>query len=307
LESISGFRTDLSSEEIRQQIDTVGCVITGASPQIAPADRKLYALRDVTATVESIPLITASILSKKLAAGLEALILDVKVGSGAFMKTMEQATELANSLVRVGNQLGMKTTALVTDMNQVLGSSTGNAIEIAEAIRMLEGSAPKDLEHITVELGAYLLNMIHDAGLEVHRKQLLATISDGSALEKFNAMIAGQGGLTFNYEIAGSFSIEANQSGFLAAMDASKIGFAIIELGGGRKKMGDQLDLGVGVEQRFRVGDEISKGDAVFRIVSNGPFKPREFPQAIKLLQDSFTIVERQPETTELIRKVITP
>ena len=307
LESIPGFRTDLSSEEIRQQVDQVGCVITGASPQIAPADRKLYALRDVTGTVESISLITASILSKKLAAGLEALVLDVKVGSGAFMKTMDHAIELANSLVLVGNQLGMKTTALVTDMNQVLGASTGNAIEIAESISLLQGEGPADLEAISIELGAYLLDMVNGEGLEGNRKNLLATIGDGSALSKFQAMVDAQGGHGFNHEISETFSIDAGSSGYLEKIDASKIGFAIIELGGGRKKMGDKLDLGVGIQQLSRVGDEISAGDPVFRVVSSKPAELQKSREAIRLLQDSFTISDRRPEVPELIHKVISP
>lgn len=194
LEAIPGFRTDLSLTEIQSLTQQVGCVITGASQELAPADRKLYALRDVTGTVPSIPLITASIMSKKLAESLDALVLDVKFGSGAFMKTKERATELAHSLVRTGERMGVKTTALLTDMNQPLGQMSGNAIEVLESIATLRGEGPSDVRELTVELAATLLvSTGRHSDLPAARITAESKLDDGSAFAKFEQMVAAQG------------------------------------------------------------------------------------------------------------------
>lgn len=305
LESIAGFRTDLSADQIRRQIQKIGCIITGATPEIAPADRRLYALRDVTATVESIPLITASILSKKLAAGLDALILDVKFGSGAFMQTLQQATELAKTLVAVANELGVATTAILTDMNQMLGRTAGNAVEIAESLDFLRGDSADDLRQVTIELGAHLLTLVNSHAVDENRNQLQQTIKSGSAFHKFQEMVAEQGGTALEYEPQVLNVVTARQRGFLHFIDARKIGLAIIELGGGRKKLGDELDREVGVRQLARIGDPLQPGEPVYEVLGGEPL-PERLDAATGLLRQSFR-VESQPVTPPpLIQDVIT-
>lgn len=306
LEAIPGFRTDLSISEIQTQVDEVGCVITGASPELAPADRKLYALRDVTATVESIPLITASILSKKLAAGLNALVLDVKFGSGAFMPTIESATELAHSIVAVGNGLGVKTTALITDMNQTLGTSAGNAIEVQESIELLQGKADDDLLKVTIELGAALLNSVDPQDLDDHRKRLQKCIESGDAFEKFNEMVQAQGGTEFHYAPKHAYPVKVRLSGSIQSIDAKAIGLAVIELGGGRKKLGDQLDLDVGIRQLARIGVPVNEDDSAFEIVASRPITQSKLDAAIKLLENSITVTADPPPHQDPIHAVVT-
>ena len=224
LEAIPGFRTNLSMDEVRDVVGRVGCVITGATADLVPADRKLYALRDVTATVPSIPLITASIMSKKLAEGLDALVLDVKWGSGAFMKTADQARELARSLVATGKRMGVATTALLTDMNQPLGRMAGNAVEVDESVAALEGRGPADLMEVTLALGAELLvfgrrwRQRSDAG---RAPTLQQTIDSGAAREKFAEMVRAQGGdLDAPRPVAPASEVAAPARGYVAAIDA---------------------------------------------------------------------------------------
>ncbi len=206
LESIPGFRCDMSMDEFRSVVNMCGCAIVSASANLAPADKKLYALRDVTGTVPSIPLITASILSKKMAESLDALVLDVKWGSGAFMKTLQQAGDLADSLVGVSNQMGVKTTALITDMNQPLGRMIGNALEVNEAIDVLNGQGPEDVTHLTIELGAELLTSSGvEADGEHARKKIQQAIQRGDALKRLEEMIANQDGdINARRELAGN-------------------------------------------------------------------------------------------------------
>ena len=271
LESIAGFRTDLSINELQAATERVGCVITGATADLAPADGRLYALRDVTATVPSIPLITASIMSKKLAESLDALVLDVKWGNGAFMKTREQAIELARSLVRVGNATGVTTTALLTDMNQPLGQMCGNAVEVNESLACLSGGGPEDLRRITLSLGAELLQ---SAGLVETQAEaeamLLDRLSSGAAFEVFCEMVRAQGGnLDEPRPIAAEHVIEAQRSGYVSAIDTEVLGQAIIDLGGGRRQVSDSIDHSVGLEMLVRIGDRVEAGDSVVRIFAN--------------------------------------
>ncbi len=273
LESIPGFRTDLSLNEMREVVDRVGCVITGATEALVPADRKLYALRDVTATVESIPLITASIMSKKLAEGLDALVLDVKHGSGAFMKTLDNAKALARSLVDTGNLMGVATVALVTDMNQPLGRMAGNAVEVDESVATLEGDAPADLLEVTLALGAELLvSTATAASLEAGKSRLLETIDDGSALARFREMVAAQGGnLDAPRTVAPRQELPAPRSGYVDRIDTQLLGRAIIELGGGRRQQGDTLDLSVGLEMHVRRGDHVDTGQPLVTLFAAEP------------------------------------
>lgn len=272
LEAIPGFRTDLSLDEIVDVTQRVGCVITGASAEIAPADRKLYALRDVTGTVESIPLITASIMSKKLAEGLSALVLDVKHGSGAFMKTLPEARELAASLVATGQRMGVKTSALLTDMNQPLGRMAGNAVEVDESVAALRGEGPQDLMEVTLALGAELLCL---AAVGYDRasatRELQKQIDCGAAVEKFREMVTAQGGnLDAPRPRSPASEVCAERSGFVQTINTQALGVAIIELGGGRKMLTDKIDHRVGLEMLMRIGDRVAPRTPLVRVFGEG-------------------------------------
>ncbi len=268
LEAIPGFRTDLSTAEFQKVCREVGCVISGATADLVPADRKLYALRDVTGTVPSIPLITASIMSKKLAEGLDALVLDVKHGSGAFMKSLEGARALARSMVDTGKRMGVPTTALITDMNQPLGRMAGNAVEVDESVAALRGEGPADLLEVTLALGAELLVLSGRASSPAAaRDRLQNAIDSGAALEKFRQMVAAQGGdLDAPRSVAPAQEIAAPRGGFVTTIDTERLGYAIIHLGGGRKQLGDKLDLSVGLEMLIRLGDKVEPGQPLVRV-----------------------------------------
>ena len=268
LESIPGFRTNLTMDEMRQVVASVGCVISGATADLVPADRKLYALRDVTATVPSIPLITGSIMSKKLAEGLDALVLDVKFGSGAFMKTAELARELARSMVNTGMRMGVRTTAVLTDMNQPLGRMVGNAVEVDESVAVLEGRGPDDLMEVTLALGAELLVSAGGAdSLDAARDELQQTVDSGAAREKFAEMVAAQGGdLEAPRLVAPASDVVAPESGYITAIDAERLGEAVIAMRGGRQKLGDVLDLSTGFEMLVRFGEKVERGQLLARL-----------------------------------------
>lgn len=303
LESISGFRTDLNLAEIRELTERVGCVITGTTPELVPADRKLYALRDVTATVESIPLITASIMSKKLAESLSALVLDVKWGSGAFMKTLDQARELARSMVAVGNRMGVRTTALLTDMNQPLGKMAGNAVEVNECVDVLRGGGPADLRELTLALGAELLVLTEfEPNAESATSRLARLLDNGTALNKFREMVSAQGGdLDELRDVAPAHELVSSRSGFVVAIDTAQLGWAIIELGGGRKVMSDPIDTSVGIEMLVRLGDEVSCGQPLVRV-----FAPQHRIADVQTMIESAFAVADQPQDVQplIVEKV---
>ncbi|GAB5404419.1 MAG: thymidine phosphorylase [Aureliella sp.] len=271
LEAYPGFRADLGEAEIDSQLEKIGCVITGTTQDIAPADRRLYLLRDATATVPSIGLITGSIMSKKLAASLDALVLDVKFGSGAFMQRYDEARELAESLVATGKRMGVKTTALLSDMNQPLGAMVGNACEVNEAVDCLRGTGPRAVRDLTVQLCARLLVELGlDSSLESAAQQLEAKLESGEPLERYVKMIESQGAqFSERLEIADASVVEADESGWVSAVDGQAVGHAIISLGGGRKKLGDQLNHRVGVEMLVAVGDSVERGQPLVRIFSD--------------------------------------
>lgn len=268
LEAIPGFRTNLSTAEFQEVCRDVGCVISGATADLVPADRKLYALRDVTGTVPCIPLITASIMSKKLAEGLDALVLDVKWGSGAFMKTLDQARALARSMVDTGKRMGVPTAALLTDMNQPLGRMAGNANEVNESVDSLQGNGPADMMEVTLQLGAELLVLAkREPTTTAARHRLEKAISSGAGLEKFREMVAAQGGnLDAPRPIAEAHDIVSPMEGYVTTVDTERLGYVVIHLGGGRKQLQDKLDLSVGFEMLVRIGDKIDKGQPVARV-----------------------------------------
>jgi pyrimidine-nucleoside phosphorylase len=274
LESIPGYRTDLSIEAFKQQVEKIGVVLTGQTADLAPADRKLYALRDATATVASIPLIVSSIMSKKLAAGADAIVLDVKMGSGAFMKTMEDAEALAHGLVRLAKQAGREVVALISDMNQPLGWAVGNALEVREAIDTLRGGGPEDFREHVLTVAAEIIQLSgRTEELKAALTLALDTLSSGAAWEKFRDLVAAQGGdvsVVDNPEELPQASIiesvSAPRSGYLESVGADEIGLAVMDLGGGREEKGQPIDHSVGVVMHHKVGDLVRKGAPLFTV-----------------------------------------
>ena len=269
LESIPGFRVDLPVQRFREIVASVGACLIGQTDRLAPADRRLYALRDVTATVESIPLISASIMSKKLAEGIDALVLDVKVGSGAFMKRVEQARELAGTLCGIGRAFGKRVTALLTGMDQPLGRAVGNALEVAEAVELLRGGGPEDLRQVTVELTAEMLLLAGaatDAGAA--RRAVEAAIRDGRGLARLREIVAAQDGdaaavddLSLLPRAEGALPVPAAEGGVVQALDAEALGLAAMVLGAGRARVEDRIDPGVGLTVWKKVGDRVEAGE----------------------------------------------
>ncbi len=268
LESIPGFRAELSLDEFRSVVNWNGCAIASASANLAPADKRFYALRDVTATVPSVPLITASILSKKVAEGIGCLVLDVKWGSGAFMKTLDEARLLARSLVSVGNGMGVKTSAVITDMNQPLGRMIGNSVEIDESIDILNGEGPPDVTELTLELAAELLVAAGVSAKDtLAREALQRSIDTGAALAKLKEMVHSQGGdLDAARARAATHELKSAEAGFVGRVNAERLGLAVIEMGGGRKKMGDKIDHSVGIEFLVRIGDRVEKEQTIAKL-----------------------------------------
>ena len=271
LESIPGFRTNLSIVEIQNLTQSIGCVITGTTRELAPADRRLYAIRDVTATVPSIPLITGSILSKKLAESLQGLVLDVKFGSGAFMKTIPEARSLAKSLTSVCRSLGTPVTALLTNMNQPLGQMCGNAVEVREVLDVLQGHGPADVRELTLQLAAELLLLTRGAtSLAEATATASVPLDSGRAMERFERMVAAQGGaLNQLPKPAPATELLAEKSGFLTSIDTEQLGLALIELGAGRRQLHDRLDPTAGLQVLVRLGDQIQSGQPLLRVFSN--------------------------------------
>jgi pyrimidine-nucleoside phosphorylase len=268
LEAIPGFQSDLSIERSSRVLQEAGAFIMGATDNLAPADRSLYALRDVTGTVESVPLITASILSKKLAANLDALVMDVKVGRAAFMKTLPDAEALAESLIKVGRQAGLPTSVIVSDMDQPLGSAVGNALEVIEAMDVLRGGGPDVVRELTLELATNLLLSVNLASTrDAAMDRLNSAIDSGRAMERFERMVHAQNGdLTQDLQIASATEVLSEETGFLEEVDCQKIGQEVISMGGGRQKVGDTIDHRVGVMIHARIGEPIQKGQPIFTV-----------------------------------------
>ena len=281
LESIPGYRTDLNEAELKAQLSEIGIVLTGQTVDLAPADLKLYTLRDVTATVESIPLIVGSIMSKKIAAGADAIVLDVKMGNGAFMKTLEDAEALAEAMVLMGSRVGRRMVALISDMNQPLGWAVGNALEVQEAINTLHEGGPFDFREHCMVVAAEML-MLSDKATDANAALTLAleTLASGAAWHKFRDMVEAQGGDVRYIDEperlpkAGLIEpVPAPRSGYLASVNAAEIGKAVVELGGGREKIGDPIDHSVGVIVHYKVGDLVQKNTPLFTIHANDEAK----------------------------------
>ncbi len=273
LESYAGYDCFLSQSQIAAQLENIGCVITGTTDEIAPADRKLYALRDVTGTVPSIPLITASIMSKKLAATLDALVLDVKFGSGAFMPGLSDARQLAHSLCTTGLRMGVTTRALLTDMNQPLGRMVGNACEANEAVEVLQGGGPSDVRKLALRLSSELLLAIgRFDSLPLATQALAEVLHSGRAYERFASMVTSQGG-TFADRLptAQPFELHSPRDGWIDRLDGQIIGQTVIGLGGGRQRLNDAIDPTVGLEMLVRIGQRVDRGQPLIRILARSP------------------------------------
>ena len=277
LESIPGYRTDLGEKEFLKQLKSIGLVLTGQTGDLAPADGKLYALRDVTGTVPSIPLIASSIMSKKIAAGAHAIVLDVKTGLGAFMQTIDEARQLSELMVSIGKLSGRKVLALISDMNQPLGNAVGNSLELIEAINTLKNHGPSDFREHCVVTASYMLVLGEKAANEkIARDMVNQVLDNGKAWEFFEKLVKAQGGdLNFirnTDKIPRAEYIEtvnAQQEGFLSRIHARKIGETAVELGAGRSKKGEKIDHSVGIVINHKVGDYVKKGDALFTIHAN--------------------------------------
>lgn len=309
LESIDGFHVEISEADFIKLVNEDQVAVIGQTGNLTPADKKLYALRDVTGTVNSIPLIASSIMSKKIAAGADAIVLDVKTGNGAFMKTLEDAEALAHAMVSIGNNVGRNTMAIISDMSQPLGRAIGNALELKEAIDTLNGQGPEDLTELVLTLGSQMVVLAERAStLEEARQLLNEAIENGSALDKFKTFLENQGGdasvvdspellPTAEYQI----DYKAKSSGVVSELIANEIGVASMMLGAGRQTKEDDIDLSVGIVLNKKVGDNVNEGESLLTIHSNR----ENVDDVIKKLDESIEI-KAQAKTPTLIHKIIT-
>ena len=309
LEAIPNFRTELTPDEFIKQVNNIGLCIVGQTGEIAPADKKLYALRDVTATVESIPLIASSIMSKKLAAGSKGIVLDVKTGSGAFMKTFEESENLAKEMVSIGKSAGRSVTAVITNMDIPLGNSVGNSLEVIEAIKTLKGEGESDLTDVCLTLAAQMLCMVTGEDEKACYAMAKVAIGDGSALNKLCEMISAQGG---NAGVVDDFSlfkqpkhtveISSEREGYIEHTDAEKIGLASVILGAGREKKGDLIDSSAGIVLKKKTGDRVEKGDTLAIFYTDDESKIEE---AKREFFEAFTFGNKKPPAQKLIYRII--
>jgi len=310
LEAIPGFQVTLSTARFREVLRACGCSVTGQTGEIVPADKKLYALRDVTGTVESPFLICASIMSKKAAEGIDGLVLDVKTGSGAFMKTEEDAAFLAELMVETGERMGKKTVALITGMDQPLGRRVGNAMEVQEALEVLHGEGPEDVQALCEELAAWMMLLGgRTRGLEEAKQLYRELIGSGAALRKFREMVVLQGGdpaavddPAFLPQARRAADITSSRSGRVSAIDCKNVGTACVILGGGREKKEDSVDPAVGILLHKKVGDSVAAGESLCTMFYNDETRAA---QAGRLLQLSYTIGDSIPSAGNLVRRVI--
>ena len=309
LESINGFRTELTPEEFKNQVKDIGICVIGQSGNLAPADKLIYSLRDSTATVGSIPLIASSIMSKKLAAGAHCIVLDVKTGSGAFMKTVEEAEELSKKMVDIGDACGRKVAALITDMNTPLGKNIGNALEVKEAIEVLNGNGPKDLREVCVALASNIISLSENLPLEEAEKEVRRVLSDGTALLKLCEMVKMQGGSVAQIadtellpKARFSHDVLSPDDGFISFMDAEKIGSSSVILGAGMVNKGDPIDCTAGIILEKKTGEDVKKGELLATLFSNDEAK---FEDSEKLFLSAFRFSGKKPQPVPLIYKTV--
>jgi len=305
LESIPGFRTSLSREEFISNVQQIGLCIAGQTSNLAPADKKLYALRDVTATVNSIPLIASSIMSKKIASGADKIVLDVKTGSGAFMKTLDESIALAKTMVEIGKRAGIETVAVITDMDIPLGNAIGNALEVKEALNTLKGRGPRDLETISFEIAARMLELAGKGDMEHCRNEVRNVVYDGSALKKFEAMVKRQGGdseVVNNENILGkaefTLDIVSDRSGYIESIKTDLLGVASMLLGAGRETKDCDIDHLAGIILHRKTGAKVEKGEVIATLHTN---KEEKLKEAESILKEAYVISNRRPDTRSMI------
>lgn len=310
LESFPGFTTGISEEQFINNVNTIGIAIAGQTKNMAPADKKLYALRDVTGTVDSIPLIASSIMSKKLAAGADVIVLDVKTGSGAFMKTEEDSIKLAEEMVKIGNNVGRKTLAVISDMDEPLGFAVGNAIEVKEAIDTLNGHGPADLLELCLTIGSLMAVGTGKAeSIETAREMLLEKLNDGSALKKFAEFVEAQGGDSapvFNTDLLPKASIVKEVispvDGYVSHIESDRVGISAMKLGGGRETKESEIDLSVGILINKKVGDSVKKGEKIATLYANDNDK---LEAAVSELEQAYSYSQTPVERPKLIKTII--
>ena len=310
LESIPGFRTDLTTEEFQKQLAELGLAFIGQTDRLAPADRKLYALRDVTGTVESIPLISSSIMSKKLAEGIDSLVLDVKVGTGAFMKKQVDARRLAQAMVGIGRRMDKKIQALITDMNQPLGYAVGNALEVMEASQTLQNAGPADLTKLSLELAARMIHLGKKAAtLDDARRTAEKHLVDGSGYRKLKEVVGAQGGnpqALDKFELlpnaTGMREVASPRAGYVSMIDAEDIGIASNMIGAGRSKKEDAIDPAVGIILEVKVGEKVDAGSVLCRLYYT---KEDNVEEAAEMVEDAFRVSGQKPDERELILEVV--
>ncbi|AKL95325.1 pyrimidine-nucleoside phosphorylase Pdp [Clostridium aceticum] len=311
LESIPGFCVEMTKETFINNVNEIKLAIGGQTANLAPADKKLYALRDVTATVDNLSLIASSIMSKKLASGADAIVLDVKTGSGAFMQDIDEAFLLAKEMVDIGQSVGKDTVAIVTDMNQPLGYAVGNSLEVKEAVQLLEGKGPEDLEQICITLGAYMLILAKKVGTEYEGKRLMkAAIDSGEALKVLKGFIERQGGdiscienLDLLPQAQEIYPLKASESGYIHKIKGDIVGVSALTLGAGRDTKDSEIDLSVGILLNKKIGDYVEKGEVLAYIYNNDAVK-RDL--AIEQLLTAYEIEDTQPEYRPLIFGIVT-
>lgn len=310
LESIPGYRTTISTDKFINNVNRIKIAIVGQTVNLAPADKKIYALRDVTATVESIPLISSSIMSKKLASGADAIVLDVKTGSGAFMKNENDAVALANEMVKIGRGAGKNTIAVVTDMNEPLGNAVGNALEVIEAIETLKGNGPDDLTEISVELAGHMIVAAGESkDIESARRLAKEMINSGKALGRFRELLKAQGGNTNVIDDYTLFpqadiihEVKAEKNGYISRICTSDVGVTSLILGGGRETKESVIDLSVGIIMKKKIGDKVNKGDIIALLYANDKNKVKE---AEEKLLSAYDFSDKKPEEIKLIKRII--
>lgn len=309
VESIKGFKTDVSLEQFQKQLLEKDLVLIGQTKDIAPADKVIYALRDVTGTVESIPLITASIMSKKLAEGANGIVMDIKTGNGAFMSKKSQAKALAKSLMDTAHRFDKSMVAMITDMNQPLGCMIGNSHEIIECIETLKGRGPKDLTELSVQLAGAMIYLAGAAKtLQAGVNKAKKSIQDGSALKKFKELIVLQGGdskVIDDYsrlpQATEAFEVKSHQTGFIKSMNCKEFGLHLVSLGGGRRKVSDHIDFGVGIELHKKVGDKVKQGETLCTLYHNQGHKELVLEIADKISKVDYKYSKTKPKINPLI------
>ncbi len=309
LESIDGYKTTLTGEEFLNQVDEIGLAVIGQSGNLTPADKKLYALRDVTATVDSIPLITSSIMSKKLAAGSHNIVLDVKCGSGAFMKTPDDAETLATEMVKIGKACGRNIAAVITDMDTPLGTNIGNSLEVIEAVKVLKGEVDNDLKAVCIVLATELTSLVFGIDTAEAERRVNEALSSGKAFEKMKQWIAAQGGnaaclddFSLFKQPKFSYDISAEKDGYISSMNTEKIGISSVILGAGRESKEDSIDYSAGIVLNKKTGDAVKKGDVLATLYTD---RESSIGNAEKMFLEALSISDTAPAPKPLVYKII--